>query len=367
MRASRDINSFNYSNIGLIQIYSTINFNIYSNYFDKKNDEHKNIKEFEYIPMLYIEGNGCLSNNIFIKNYAISFVRSNITSCYRSNLIEYVFTNINSTKHCFNTNYGPMNYELINKNMIFFIDNNISMINVKWINITNYSNVALDNIEFNILHTSKDKNINKNALIMISIHDNSNIMLIDTNINYMINNSVDKNMYYSIDFSYSEKCNLYCNNLINSSYFNFYHIIITQMLIHCDNINNNESYNTINYKLAIGSNNTQYVNHGSPVFIKLITFSNYFAGEILHINYSIYDKYNNIIPFNNFLKKGNLNIKLFNNDISFITNLIFNAPNGECLQCINGLYLGSITIYNINKTYIINTIVTNNLLKLKLP
>eukprot|EP01084_Bolivina_argentea_P073055 132605_1 len=107
-------------------------------------------------------GTNCLSANNF-SNFGIDVRRSNITSCFRRELVEW------TQKHVIDHhNYGSMNLQLKDQMGLFYVDEVIESI------ISAYdSNIALDNI--NIIISG-----NNNSATMLG--ENSNILFVDTQI-----------------------------------------------------------------------------------------------------------------------------------------------------------------------------------------
>eukprot|EP01084_Bolivina_argentea_P014052 26282_1 len=110
--------------------------------FDKLDSTHGNNEQ--YGPL------SCLSGNNFT-NYAIATADTNITSCFRRDLIQCLLHDI----YCMDGTYGTMNDDLLDVNSVFNVNLDVDVFRV----LTNNSFIALDN-----LYIRNNINENKYAL-----------------------------------------------------------------------------------------------------------------------------------------------------------------------------------------------------------
>eukprot|EP01084_Bolivina_argentea_P318225 551835_1 len=281
------------------------NIHMASNYFGYSNNlQHRSL----YLTHSHI----CLSNNTFF-NGAIDLLYSNISSCYRQNVLQICQ---NDTQKCCNK-YGKIQVDLIDK-MGYFILNDTIHTPIQLVDDLEGTFIVLDNTVFQIMD-------NRTHLVLPKVMD---FMLLDT----FIESVSETNISYDASI-----CNVSCNQMINTSF-------ITQIQMKCDlNI----------YQRDIGTvknfwDVSERVKHGIIYGIKFIPSDNglYFPGEFFLFNHSIVDKFDNVIDD-------------YNHSVTIIASItskgysqqIFIGENGFCFICERGIYIPSIILNDVGNIF----------------
>eukprot|EP01084_Bolivina_argentea_P047931 88365_1 len=284
------------------------------------------------------EGINCLYGNIFTY-HAFHALFTNITSCLRPQLIEYIsFQNI--TKHI----YGYIDQSLFDAmhfgSFIVDIDEVIHRGYALPIVIFSmeYSNIALDNINITVIN---ETNKNITSPIGISGSDGS-ILLIDSYI------TITENIIYDISYNY-RSCNVIYNDRldVNSA-------VISKLLINCGIYYRNASH-TLSETMR--SRNTNYVHHLSITKINLTAnYDSYYPGQILNFAYKLMDIYDNIIEYNS---PNQINIDITRQTFS----LTLTIEQNECPICDSGVVLYDTSLkHNVGEQYNMSVSVEYNML-----
>eukprot|EP01084_Bolivina_argentea_P254585 428021_1 len=335
---------------------------IINNYFGKISDQF-----LPSFPMLYlglpttenknieykVQVKACMTGNTFY-NYALQLCGVVMTSCFRPEIVDLLLLNNKSDEQCHIGDFGVMNYDLKTDIGTFFVDSNISEI-ITLYNIGGgfYGSIstfmAVDNVQFialngitniTIANISPTKDIQQDTFPL-------GLMLVDS-----FNNS-DVDILYNAGLD----CPIYCNAL----YHDDQNISIFQTAIRC---NTYHTYNLKNVSSVMASNRTHLTNHISATRMLFQTDKYYYPGGILNINYSIMDKYNNIISKDRFMSTYAIeyDVNFSINNLSYVQSIRF-EENGTCSICESGFYFGQITMQDVGVTYIMNTDNTNQLIE----
>ena len=277
----------------------------------------------QWISYWYGEEMSCLSGNDFT-DYAIFAFQTNITSCFRPDIINCIDT------ICNNVSYGSINPDLFN------ITSNIVVKHNNHVFWPRDSNIALDNIHFWISNESVDD------VHIILDGNRSSIMLIDS---YVMNKH---------DLSYyGSYCDLLNNQrLINNNQY------ISTLLLSCT-LWTNETLENPNQ--TMNSSITTFSAHLSPVQIELISNSTtYYPGQLLTFDYLIMDTLNNIINKSSIYLSDDIVITLKTDN--FLTDLEI-STNKECDVCQTGILFNSVSLKDdIGDTLSLSMSISDNIL-----
>eukprot|EP01083_Nonionella_stella_P066591 175475_1 len=268
----------------------------------------------------YVQNTGthCLSANTFL-NFAIDSFRTNLTSCFRPDLIDCARYTFNE---CFHHMYEYMNVNqsLLDQTGQFMIDSATTVI------LTEEANIAMDNMEMTVA-----KNSNPDSIHFVAT--DGFILLIDSYVGA------------AFDILYNADANLISNRRL--SYDTQY---ISHLLIRDQNTSSVDELTAIS--------ETQLVDHLSPVKINLTTLSTtYYPGQTVAFKYNILDKHSNSIAYNS---SASIVVRLvggsFSEDVTIIS-------DGTCVVCEAGLVLNSIDIqHNLATTFTVDVSVENDAL-----
>eukprot|EP01084_Bolivina_argentea_P221127 374601_1 len=248
-------------------------------------------------------GINCVSGNIFT-NSAIYALNTNVTSCFRLNLIKCIDNN--SAKTCHETMSMVMDSSM-HQNGTFIVNTHI-----KYIIFAKSSNIAMDNINIEVYDPE-----HREYEIIVSPEHNSKILLIDSYLN-------------SGDISYHpEICNVAHNDRLSTN-----HRWISLLYIDCSN---DGSHGHLDKTMTSWS--TGYVSHLSAVQVQVIPNStSYYPGKLLTFDHVIMDRIGNII---NYTGSSGFGITLQGS--TFSTELQV-QDNGDCPNCKTGIIITSLQV-----------------------
>eukprot|EP01084_Bolivina_argentea_P239804 402980_1 len=271
----------------------------------------------------------CLSANNF-SNYALEFWDSDITSCFRPDVIDC----FNNVTRCVDGMYGKVDDELFNKSNTFNIYNNdISILNIYSDQHTAYT--VLDNININII----DDDVDTESFQALQI--NNNMLILDSVLT--INNDKIKD----VDIWYSDECTIRHNDrLINQDNY------ISKLMIICDKPDwKNLPWSVHNYSNTRNVSK-KYVESFSATQLDFKGLSStYFPGQKLNFTFDILDLFNSRINTSTFFHLDESTIDLENEELSVFQELTIDKM-GECAICDHGITIPSISLKDgINNTH----------------
>eukprot|EP01084_Bolivina_argentea_P136517 240423_1 len=313
-----------------LTMLSNINARVVSNYFGENTLEPTT-------PWIYVYFNlglNCMSGNIW-NNYALNVQGTNITSCLRPELVHYLNEGVE------NQLYGYINETLFNIFSYFIID---AQSNIDVVVELNQSNLALDNINFEVTNQNETNN---GLYSIIYQGQDSNLFLVDS--------YVTKNDNISYDISYNEdECQVKYNDRLSTD-----KQFISALWIHCHDTLNPTIY-SIKSKLnqTMNSNNTKLVDHLSITklnFTTLTSNNSYYPGDLIKFQYHVTDRLDTVFSYN-FTDK--LTVNLTFKTFTATTEIEVTG----CPICENGLLINDVSLSdNIGEQYTINISVENKL------
>eukprot|EP01083_Nonionella_stella_P303999 1054483_1 len=285
------------------------------------------------LPWIYASNNEngtsslCMSGNEFT-GFAIHAHRANITSCVKTELLEYF-----STEDC--QSYGTFgatssSYQQPN---IFNIDAN----ELSPILMAEYdSYIALHNNVINILDSTDE------VPVILDVFE-GNYLLIDTIINTTTEYEIRVN----------EKCDIPCYSTVsdNADAISIFHVLCGR----------DSSIDTVSIHDIY---DVYQASHWSPHFIHIDPHNNglYVPGNTLLFNYSIYDIYDNPVDKDMINQELVINFQSVELDVSFKLTI---DETGFCAECVNGISFPAITLAMVDEVYSFSGLVTNNNVRLE--
>ena len=268
--------------------------------------------------------NACVSGNVFT-NYALHSEGTNITSCFRPALLGCTVSDCNAY------HYGQSVSKYADQIGKFNVDEQ-----VPYLMTANHSNIALDNIEINILHEDP---------YPVVFGLNAGTALV-----------VDSQIHRGYDISYdADDCIVIHNDrLANDT------AMIARLMIECNLFDPEHDFKIEN---AMNSEVTKTVEHFSAYTLWFYALStSYYPGMNVQFNYTITDRLNNVIAD---MTAKNITVTLVDLTESFVTKLWIDG-SGRCQICEDGVWLSSVTMESqLDEAYSLGIEMSNNELILK--
>eukprot|EP01084_Bolivina_argentea_P172897 299465_1 len=297
-----------------------VDISIIGNNFDKNDIKiHSNVPWIGvYSPDKFV----CLSGNNFT-NYALLVEDTPITSCFRPEIINC----FNKPDYCLHGSYGNMNATLYQQISHFNVDVNFNK-PIFQINKykRNFNNIALDNIQINVIGYNSSYSEIKPLLIPYK----------DALPNFLLLDSVL--FPTDVDIWYNEACDIISNDrLVDKPNY------IARVMIKC-NYSYTESSSILNLR---NSSTLNFVDHFSATQIHFNAESSiYYPGKRLPFYWEIWDSLDNKIHTSNYSSKLTINLESQNNDFSFLQSININET-GDCAMCESGVMIQSITLQHV--------------------
>eukprot|EP01084_Bolivina_argentea_P033839 62564_1 len=265
----------------------------------------------------------CISANNF-SNYAFSSIDSNVTSCFRRDIMKC----FDNATNCMDGMYGSLDEELFNKSNTFNIYNKDVPILFAYTHERTVHTV-LDNININLM----DDNITETEQVK-ALQINNNILIMDSVLT--TNNAKPTNF----DIWYSDSCNIHHNDrLINQDNY------ISKLMITCDPPNS--QYNYLNTRNAL-------INYVETFSATQLDFrgqsSTYFPGQKLTFTYDVLDLFNSPINTSTFFHWDENTILLVSEELSVSQKLNIDKM-GKCDVCKDRILIPTIGLDGINHTH----------------
>eukprot|EP01083_Nonionella_stella_P075310 204676_1 len=277
----------------------------------------------------------CMSGNEFT-GFAIYANHANITSCVKTQLLDYF-----STEDC--DSYGTFGtvassaYLLLHRQPNVFNINDDGVLSILMAEHDSY--IALDNIVINIFDTAD------NITSILDIFE-GNYLLVDT----IINTTTE------YDIKANENCDIPCYSTVsdNADAIPVFHVMCGDDMSDAaiDTVSIHEIYDV--YQQS----------HWSPHLIHIDAHNNgsYVPGNTLLFDYSITDVYGNHIHAVN--QKLVVNFQSVDSSELYLSFKLV-IDDGFCAECVNGISFPALTIDMADEVYSFNGVVTNNNVRIK--
>eukprot|EP01083_Nonionella_stella_P075308 204671_1 len=294
------------------------------------------------LPWIYATNNDdgtnsiCMSGNEFT-GFAIYAKHANITSCVRTQLLDYFSTVGCDSYGTFGAASSSFTNLVIHPQPSVFNVNDDELLSILMAEYDSY--IALDNIRINIFDTAN------NATPILDIFE-GNYLLVDT----IINTTTE------YDIKANENCDIPCYSTVsdNADAIPVFHVMCGDDMSDAaiDTVSIHEIYDV--YQQS----------HWSPHLIHIDAHNNgsYVPGNTLLFDYSITDVYGNHIHAVN--QKLVVNFQSVDSSELYLSFKLV-IDDGFCAECVNGISFPALTIDMADEVYSFNGVVTNNNVRIK--
>eukprot|EP01083_Nonionella_stella_P304000 1054488_1 len=297
------------------------------------------------LPWIYATNNDdgtnsiCMSGNEFT-GFAIYAKHANITSCVRTQLLDYFSTVGCDSYGTFGAASSSFTNLVIHPQPSVFNVNDDELLSILMAEYDSY--IALDNIRINIFDTAN------NATPILDIFE-GNYLLVDT----IINTTTE------YDIKANENCDIPCYSTVsgNVDAMSIFHVM-------CDSDMSDAALDTVSIHEIY---DVYQRSHWSPHLMYIDPHNNglYVPGNKLLFNYSIHDVYGN--PIDIVKQELVVNFQSVDSselDVSF--KLVIDET-GFCAECVNGISFPGFTIDMADEVYSFSGLVTNNNVRIEQP